>query len=232
MRRKATIGGPDRSEDTARPAERGASGYRRFGASSGRTAVAAAPVAVPRAGRVATVAGVATTVALGGAAFAPLADVQVSRSLPTPSAGHDGAGCPGLGHRRRRPSSWSSSTPSAPSACPVGPRQRTGAVAPAQAANIASAGTLYHQELMPLLGAWQTAGENVGFGPSVTASARTREQPRPPCEHRQPDLHPCRHRCRRHGRRAGVGVPGVRRLSSTSRGHSWAPGPRTPRHRL
>ena len=41
---------------------------------------------------VATAAGVATVVALGGATFAPLADAQVTRSLPAPSAGHDGAG--------------------------------------------------------------------------------------------------------------------------------------------
>ena len=41
------------------------------------------------------------------------------------------------------------------------------ASADAQAHAIASAGSLFHQDLHPLLGAWNRAGENVGYGPSV-----------------------------------------------------------------
>ncbi|MPY96273.1 MAG: hypothetical protein GEV08_25395 [Acidimicrobiia bacterium] len=37
----------------------------------------------------------------------------------------------------------------------------------AQAGRISSAGSLFHQDLHPLLGAWGTAGENVGYGPDV-----------------------------------------------------------------
>jgi len=36
-----------------------------------------------------------------------------------------------------------------------------------QAQAIASAGQLFHSDISVLLGAWNTAGENVGFGPSV-----------------------------------------------------------------
>jgi uncharacterized protein YkwD len=43
------------------------------------------------------------------------------------------------------------------------------AAARAQAANIAAAGGLFHQDLQPLLDPWQTVGENVGFGPTVGA---------------------------------------------------------------
>lgn len=111
MRRKATIGGPDKNETTVRPAERGASGYRRFGA---RTAHAAGTNPGTTAGttpgtalgsasgrfdgavtglpaRVATAAGVATVVALGGATFAPLADAQPAPSA-TPTGSHEGRG--------------------------------------------------------------------------------------------------------------------------------------------
>jgi uncharacterized protein YkwD len=38
----------------------------------------------------------------------------------------------------------------------------------AQAGRIASAGALSHQDLSPLLGRWNAAGENVGFGPDVS----------------------------------------------------------------
>ena len=42
------------------------------------------------------------------------------------------------------------------------------ASARAQAAQIAAAGSLFHQDLQPLLAqGWRTAGENVGYGPSV-----------------------------------------------------------------
>lgn len=37
----------------------------------------------------------------------------------------------------------------------------------AQAGRIASSGSLFHQDLHPLLGMWGTAGENVGYGPDV-----------------------------------------------------------------
>jgi uncharacterized protein YkwD len=37
----------------------------------------------------------------------------------------------------------------------------------AQVGRIASSGSLFHQDLHPLLGAWSTAGENVGYGPDV-----------------------------------------------------------------
>ena len=43
------------------------------------------------------------------------------------------------------------------------------AAAAAQAGNIAAAGSLFHQDLVPLLGPWRTVGENVGFGPSVSS---------------------------------------------------------------
>ena len=90
MRRKATIGGADKNEGTVRPAERGASGYRRFGA---RSALRSDVVATGRPARVATAAGVATVVALGGATFAPLAEAQPAHpALPTPTGPLAGSG--------------------------------------------------------------------------------------------------------------------------------------------
>ncbi len=41
------------------------------------------------------------------------------------------------------------------------------AAAQAQVARIAASGSLFHQDLHPLLAQWNTAGENVGYGPDI-----------------------------------------------------------------
>ena len=92
------------------------------------------------------------------------------------------------------------------------------AAAAAQAGNIASAGSLFHQDLIPLLGPWRTAGENVGFGPDVSSiNTALVNSPGHYANMVDPDFTHVGIGVVVDGRRAGLGGPGLRRLTAPRR---------------
>jgi uncharacterized protein YkwD len=144
MRGTPTACGPDRN-DRSRPAQRGTSGYRRFGSHLGVPSVMAA--SAQRAGAVVTAAGeLSRPAAAAPAAPSTFADMAEAELLALLDAERATLGLPALAFDGR-----------------------LRAAAAAQAGSIAAAGSLFHQDLIPLLGNWRMVGENVGSGPSVAS---------------------------------------------------------------